>query len=368
MKILHVSNVFGEKSGGGIHEAVDNISFIQSKLGHEVHVWHLGGEAFSKDHNDNRTFVKLNRLKLIFLLFYAGYKFKRDIQAFDVIHQHGVFTSASFLVRRVRLCGLNYIIQPHGLLDPFRMTKSYFIKSLFFKIIEQDNLSRAAALIVCSELERKSIQSCFGLERVFIAKNGVRSVFLGPLRKIDKSIRPRKTLLFLSQLIPVKGLDRLFEVIKDLEESLKDWDLIIAGNNNSPYAVSLQQKAKELKCKVEFVGAVFGKEKLKLYDTADCFILPSFNENFGIVVIEALSRELPVLTTQGTPWGELQDRNCGFWVKNTNQGIKEGLQELIATDYKGRLRMGMNGRKLVLEQYNWEVSVQDLLKVYKNTI
>ena len=81
----------------------------------------------------------------------------------------------------------------------------------------------------------------------------------------------------------------------------------------------VQQKIVELglEDQVEVVGPLFGEAKDAAYRDADLFVLPSYSENFGIVVAEALSYGVPVLTTTGCPWQELQTHNCGWWVEPT---------------------------------------------------
>ena len=84
------------------------------------------------------------------------------------------------------------------------------------------------------------------------------------------------------------------------------------------------------------------------------FILPSFSENFGIVVAEALACGLPVLTTKGCPWQELEINQCGWWVDISEAGIEEGLREAFSASDEELRVMGVAGRKLIEERYQWE--------------
>ena len=125
-------------------------------------------------------------------------------------------------------------------------------------------------------------------------------------------------MLFLSQIIPIKGLERLFYVIAAIGvKKFTNWELTIAGYEDKDHTTFLKNLSKKLGLInfTSFVGAKVGLEKVKAFDNADLFILPTFNENYGIVVAEALARKVPVLTTQGTPWSELNTNNCGLWVK-----------------------------------------------------
>ena len=114
-----------------------------------------------------------------------------------------------------------------------------------------------------------------------------------------------------------------------------------------------------------FVGRKNGAEKIEIYDNSDIFILPTFNENYGIVVAEALARGIPVMTTTGTPWGELDTLNCGLWVNNTHEGLKKGLLDILSLS-KHQLRdMGSNGRRLVADKYLWDRTTLRTIELYR---
>ena len=135
-------------------------------------------------------------------------------------------------------------------------------------------------------------------------------------------------MLFLSQIIPVKGIERVLRGIHSIGSSkFSNWEFVIAGYENVSYKDFLIKTIDRLNLKslVSFVGPIFGQNKIDLYDSASVFILPSFSEGRPISIIEALARGVPAITTKGTPWEELNTYNCGFWVENSEEGIKTGL-------------------------------------------
>ena len=105
--------------------------------------------------------------------------------------------------------------------------------------------------------------------------------------------------------------------------------------------------------------------KLEMFDNARFFILPTFNENYGIVVAEALARGLPVLTTKGTPWEELNTRNCGLWVDNTEEGLRVGLMEMLGKSESKIKNMGLNGKNLIADKYLWDSTTLKTIDLYK---
>ncbi len=112
------------------------------------------------------------------------------------------------------------------------------------------------------------------------------------------------------------------------------------------------------------VGMVRGGEKLSLLRRADIFILPSYSENFGIVVAEALACGTPVITTTGTPWKELQDINAGYWVPPRRPELYQAIRELLGISESERKEMGHRGQRLVAEKYCWDKIVRQFITVY----
>ena len=113
------------------------------------------------------------------------------------------------------------------------------------------------------------------------------------------------------------------------------------------------------------MGGVYGDEKWQLYRQADVFVLPTYSENFGIVVAEALASGTPVITTTGTPWEELQTKQCGWWIPCTQEDITYAVRAAInATDEKLQL-LGLNGRRLMEERYSVESIAQQMKCLYE---
>jgi glycosyltransferase involved in cell wall biosynthesis len=133
------------------------------------------------------------------------------------------------------------------------------------------------------------------------------------------------------------------------------WQVIIAGPDEAGHKLEVEQEARRLGVESDFlfVGELAGSSKERAYLQADLFILPSYSENFGMVVAEALSHGLPVITTHGTPWGMLQDLNAGWWVEGSVPGVTSGLRQALATTPEERARMGQRGRSYVQSSLGW---------------
>jgi len=107
-----------------------------------------------------------------------------------------------------------------------------------------------------------------------------------------------------------------------------------------------------------------GTSKLEIIDNSDFFILPTYSENFGIVVAEALGRGTPVLTTKGAPWGDLEKYHCGLWVENDEFGLENGIRRILEMDISQMETMGRNGKALIKDKYLWDNKAQQTIELY----
>ena len=115
----------------------------------------------------------------------------------------------------------------------------------------------------------------------------------------------------------------------------------------------------------DFPGMLMGSLKEKAYSTASVFILPSYSENFGIVIAEALAHNVPVITTTGTPWSDLIEKKCGWWVSPATDEIAKAMEMAMDLSPENLLEMGGRGRGLVMDKYSWEIIGASASGVYE---
>lgn len=173
-----------------------------------------------------------------------------------------------------------------------------------------------------------------------------------------------KTISYIGRIAPIKGLNSLCSAYAQV--AAKDWQLVIIGPDQENHLAELQALAKKLNIteSVVFAGAKFGNELQEAYSNSDIFVLPSYSENFGSVVVEALAHRVPVITTKGTPWQELEDRQCGWWIDIGVEPLVEALQKAMSLSDEERKAMGERGRKLVEEEYTWDAAVKAMVNGY----
>jgi glycosyltransferase involved in cell wall biosynthesis len=115
----------------------------------------------------------------------------------------------------------------------------------------------------------------------------------------------------------------------------------------------------------DFVGPAYGAEKEKLFSEADLFVLPTYSENFGHVVAEALVRGIPVITTHGAPWRELDETRSGWWVEMGAEPLAGALASALALRDSERDEMGLRGRAMIIERYSWSTTAAKYFQLYR---
>lgn len=171
-------------------------------------------------------------------------------------------------------------------------------------------------------------------------------------------------LLFLGRLHPIKAIERLLEAMALVQRRGVEVRLVIAGDGEARYQRSLQVLAErmDLGRSVRFAGHVKGTVKEQVIRAADVLVLPSFSENFGIVVAEALANGVPVIASRGTPWHELERQGCGRWVRNDPESLAGAIVELQACDVAA---MGAKGRRWMSRSFSWKGAATRMAAVYR---
>jgi glycosyltransferase involved in cell wall biosynthesis len=109
---------------------------------------------------------------------------------------------------------------------------------------------------------------------------------------------------------------------------------------------------------------VYGDCKLDVMRTADIFVLPTLNENFGITVAEALAAGTPVIATKGSPWSGLEAEGCGWWIEHGVEPLATALRQSMSMPRTALKAMGAKGQAWVAREFSWCRVARDMLDVY----
>ncbi len=292
----------------------------------------------------------------------------------DLVYVNGIYTHPATLgARYARKRGKPHIVAIRNGLDPWMMKIKRAKKMLGFMLYVKADLKGATCIHATA---RQEVDVCLkmGIKGPFtIIPNGINSSEFTSLPKSERAenfwpvLKHRKVVLFLSRLSKQKGLDMLIPVWDHIMKKHPDAVLVIAGPDYLYYGNYIRSLAQDsIFCDtIFFTGNVTGERKLSLYSRADIFVLPSYSENFGNVVAEALVCGVPVITTQATPWSEVQKYDCGRWVPVGQNAIAEALDELLSMTHKKRSEMGQRGKNFILKHYTWDIAARKMIAVYR---
>ena len=279
----------------------------------------------------------------------------------DIVHVNCCWMPGSALAQKwAQSKGYKVVLSPHGMLEPWIMQRHYWTKKLPALLLYQKAaVKKADFLHATAESEKDNLLKLGWNKHVFVVANGVD---VGNIEMKTSWERTGK-ILFLSRVHPKKGLEFLIEAMSKINGKLQ---CLIAGEGEEEYIESLKALAlkKGVADRVLFLGGIYGDSKWKFFKDADVFVLPTFSENFGIVVAEALASGTPVITTTGTPWNELNTEHCGWWIDIGTNALVDAFNAFLSLSEEELEVMGRNGRVLTEKRYSAEAVATDFVALY----
>ncbi len=286
-----------------------------------------------------------------------------DVGEYSLVHNFGLWSSFNHRISsQCRRKNVPMIVSPLGMLEPWAVNNKRLKKKLGWFFFQKKDISGAAALHATAQEEADNLVK-LGISRpIAVIPHGIDLPKYLPEKKRKSEVRK---ILFLSRINKKKGLLTLVEAWKKVSPS--GWKIIIAGPDEGGYQAVVQEKvdAYNLGEHFEFLGPVYGRDKCSLFCQADLFVLPTFSENFGLVVPEALSYGIPVITTKGAPWSDLEETNSGWWIDFGVDPLANTIDKAIRLSDRERVDMGLNGRALVESKYSWSKSAEKTLRLYE---
>lgn len=286
---------------------------------------------------------------------------------YDLLHIHALFSYPTLpACHSARRAKVPYVLRPLGTLGAWSLTHKAWRKSLYYHFFERRNLLHASAIQATSLLEAQSLERLGFKACTFVIPLAVESI---PSPSRSKPNSPAR-LLFLSRLHPTKALPVLFQSLALLRQQGICPTLTVVGNGEGSYQSVLQKYVKTLglESQVEFTGFLEGEEKARAFASADIFVLPSYQESFGLAAAEAMAAGLPVVVSDQVGISpDILQYGAGLVVPCKADSLKEGLKKLI--DAPGlRLEMGRQGQQLVRDRFHPEVVGAKLLSLYTKII
>lgn len=380
MKVLHVIWSLDPRNGGP-PAALVGMAKAQADLGLEVSIiatWTWGENlAVIEQLNDYKVLVEPVGPCIGPLLRHPQLSeaMRKMVQAADIVHIHGLWEEINHqAARATQFLRRPYLVRPCGMLDPWSLSQSRLKKQLYMRWRLRKNLNRASAIHYTSQLEAESAQPLQIKAPSLVEPNGLDLTEFaqlpptGTFRAKYPSLGQRPIVLFMSRLHRKKGLDLLIPAFA--KANTGDAILIIAGPDEDGYQAEVETLVTQYKVssKVMFCGALHGPDRVAALTDADLFVLPSYQENFGIVVVEALATNTPVIISdQVNICDQIKASKVGAVVPLNVEALANELTRWI---HDGELRQeaAAGARPLVWAQYDWQHIAQRWAKHYSRLV
>jgi glycosyltransferase involved in cell wall biosynthesis len=283
-----------------------------------------------------------------------------------VIHDHAVWLPSNHAVATfAQRHGIVRVVSPRGMLGTWAMGHGRWKKRIAWWLYQRNDLNRATAFHATSELEANEIRNLGFRQPIAVVPNGLDL----PQSLPTPAGLATKQFLFLSRLHRKKGLLELLAAWHDASPRKHGWKLKIAGPDAGGFRSEIERRIADLQLSgsVALVGDVSGAAKWQLIADSSFFVLPSFNENFGIAIAEALACGVPVITTKMTPWAEIAERHAGWWIDLEHSNLVNAIEEATLTPSE-TWHVYSNAATQIGRSYRWPETAAKLAGFYRKLI
>ena len=297
------------------------------------------------------------------------------IASYDLVHIHWLYNHSCIAAARAALAArVPFVVQPHGSLDPHLRKKNWFVKRVYMATLGRPLLRKAAA-VVFDTPEEGQLASYSPRRPEWTVPTGLASEDFAPLppRGTFRAAFPAVTgpfLLFVGRLSAQKGLDLLLGAFERLGHMRPDLRLVLVGPDFRGYEAQVRRMADQLGVaeRVLFAGTLSHQLKLAAFVDAELFVLPSYAENFGTVIMEALLCGLPVVISDGVnTHRELQSAAVATVVRRSVESVVAGVESVLE-DRSARARLAVAGPAFVNAHYTWDAIVPGVITRYEAVI
>ena len=257
-----------------------------------------------------------------------------------------------------------YIVTPRGMLEPWSLSQKKWKKKLAWWLYQRNDVQKSACVFTTAKMEAEHVSELGITTCKAVIPNGIETIGY-PCKSSIEGVK--KQVLFLSRVHVKKGIELLFEAWKRLHSDYADWQLLVIGNGEAEYIHSLENRVESLGVKdsIKILPPVFGEAKIKVYQESALFCLPSFSENFGMVIAEAMSCGTPVITTTNCPWNILNETNTGWCIDLSVDNLEHALREGMRMDANALYDMGQRASKLIFDNFDYRSVTRKTLRLYE---
>jgi glycosyltransferase involved in cell wall biosynthesis len=311
------------------------------------------------------------------------------VTEFEVVHSWSVYSfSTTATAYWCRKKNVPHMVFPHGSIDPFLLKRNSPRKWIYTKLFAERDYRKASAVLFNTAEEMRLSMKWTGLKTPEGFKGHVPKPFVVPvgidpswlqepdraagerLREKFPALKGKRLIVCLGRINFKKGLDILARAFGKIARDRDDLHLVVAGPDSNDYGSKIRRWLAEegVLEKATFTGPLEGEERLAVMQEAEVFALPSYTENFGGVVTEAMACRVPVvISDQVNIWPDVANAHAGLVVPCDPQATATAMLTLLDDPERGR-DMGNNGRRWVAEHLPWNVVAAQMARAYEETI
>lgn len=381
MRVLHVITGLW-KDTGGPSEVIPAICTAMVDAGVDVTLATLAGDSAQSVDDAAVHGVRVLKFTPSFrhTIWYSS-ELHRQIQPLaadhDIVHIHGIWQFPDWAAAAAaRRAGVPYMVTPHGSLQPARLRKSSLKKRVSAVLADRAMLNQASCLHATAADEAEAFRLYGYRGPIALIANGIT-----PAERIDSDraatldasfrqefpeTRGRRLLLFLSRIEPIKGVTTLARAWADCARQFPDWHLVLVGPDERSHLQEVRAILREggVLDRTTITGPLYGERKTAAYVASELFVLPTISENFGLVIGEALSHRLPVITTTGAPWPGIVEHGCGWWIAPSRNALVDTLRVALPLAHAELAARGDRGAAWIARDFTWESESRLLLQTY----
>jgi glycosyltransferase involved in cell wall biosynthesis len=386
MRILHVLANLAPRYGGP-PKACFEMARSTAKLGHALSIYTTNQDGPTElnvptDSPVYRDGVEICYFPIQHPRFWGfslplALQLRSAVKEHDIVHIHSLYLFHDLVAPHYcRKYDVPYLITPHGTLDPVLFQRHRLRKRVMELAFEDRNFKHAAAIHFTAEEEERSAKAhTLGAPGIVIPIGLDLAEYEnlpapGTFRARYPETRGKKIILFLGRINFKKGLDILVQAFSAVAQSRDDVHLVIAGPDNDGFEKKVHAWLRDEKVhdRTTFTGMLEGDDKLAVLGDADVFVLPSYDENFGFSVVEAMVCGVPVIISDKVAiWPEVETGGAGKVVPCDVNRFAEGMLSLLNSPDVAQ-RMGENGKTLVRKRFQWSSVALDLETAYRSIV
>lgn len=381
MKLLHIIRSVDPADGGPI-EGIRQLAVAYKSLGVGVEVASL--DTPTSKHLDGFP-LPVHPLGPTFLGRYSYSPrlvpwLRENHDKYDCFIVNGLWQYHGYATRRaLRKTSTPYVVFTHGMLDPW-FKQAYPLKHLkkwlYWPWGEYRVLRDAASVLFTSKEEMLLSRESFWLYNLnpvvvgygtLMADINLEQATQAFLNEYP-NLRDKRIAIFLGRIHPKKGCDLLIEAFARTMAHDPAWHLLIAGPDQVGWQARLLKQADRLGVadRITWPGMLGGERKWGAIGCSEVFVLPSHQENFGIVVAEALACGVPVLISNKVNiWREVLSEEAGLVESDTLVGTEALLQRWIGLSAQVRKSMSDHAVTAFYKYFDIHTNSKSILKVIR---